>query len=78
MTLVYCFSITPVLANRKDELSQKITSINESCVFGCPPIPDVVLERISTINNEAERGSNSIEEIFGRDVGNMIIDFLRV
>lgn len=35
VTLIYCFSITPALANRKDELSQKITAINESCIFGC-------------------------------------------
>ena len=35
MSLVYCFSITPELANRKDELSQKITKINESCIAGC-------------------------------------------
>ena len=35
VTLIYCFSIAPALANRKDELSQKITEINESCIFGC-------------------------------------------
>jgi len=35
VSLAYCFHITPALAKRNDKLSQKITKINESCIFGC-------------------------------------------
>jgi hypothetical protein len=59
LSLVYCFSITPALANRKDELSQKITKVNESCIAGCGTCTKYTKTRgkdyfIDSMNNEKE------------------------
>jgi len=48
-------------------------AVDNGCV-----ISSETLEIIREINSYIERSRNQIEEIFGKDIGNMIIDMLRI